>query len=112
MIRRLGNMDPRQEGEKVNKEVDRYAVKLLTSGWNKEQTRRIILGGIRGWERKKRRVKEEGRSLYRTAGQSAEGRGKTKLLGKSTWFRKKKTQRKETGEKMMEEEENRGKDLS
>ena len=107
MIRRLSNMDPRQKKEEIAKVVDSYAVKLLTSGWDEEQVRRIVLGGIRGWERKKMRAIEEGRNLYRTAGQSAEGRGKRKLLGKCTWYRKRRNASRGGGVKWTGEEERR-----
>ena len=90
MRRRLSNTDPRQGREEYTRVVDMFAKKLLTSGYDKTQVRRIILGGIRGLERKKERAKKEGRPLYRTSQESAPGRVKKKLLGKSTWFRKRK----------------------
>ena len=92
---RLSNTDPRQGREEHIRVVDMFAKKLLTSGYNRPQVRMIILGGIRGWERKKERARKEGRPLYRTSYQSAPGRVKKKLIGKSTWFRKRRGNKEE-----------------
>ena len=95
MMRRLGNTDQRQ-GKNINKEVvDGFAKKLLTSGYDRNQTRRIIISGIRGWERRMARAKAEGRKTHRKAVQSAPGRIKKKILGKTEWFKKKKKKEEE-----------------
>ena len=67
--------------------LDNYAVKLLTSGFSLEHTRRILLSGIRGYEAKVKRREDEMAPLYRTADESGVTRAKKKLLGKSTWFK-------------------------
>ena len=67
--------------------IDNYAVKILTSGYSVEQTRRIILSGLRGYEAKVRRRTDEGVPLYRTSKDSGTSRAKKKILGKSTWFK-------------------------
>ena len=95
MVRRLANTDPRQDKVEHCRVVDMFTQKLLTSGYSQEQARKIILSGIRGWERKKIRAKNEGRGVYRTSRQSAAGRTRKKVLGKTTWFRKRKTDNKE-----------------
>ena len=91
MRRRISNTDPRQGKEEHVRIVDMFARKLLTSGYSKDQVRKIILGGISGWERKKERLRKEGKPLYKTAAQSATGRMKRKLIEKSTWFRKRRS---------------------
>ena len=63
MRRRLSNTDPRQGREEHIRVVDMFAKKFLTSGYDRTQVMRIILGGIRGWERKKERARKEGRPL-------------------------------------------------
>ena len=90
MVRRLATTDPRQDKSTRVKVVDQFAKKILTSGYSLQQTRRIILGGIRGWKRRLERAKEEGRAMYRKASSCQESRLKKKTLGKSTWFRGKK----------------------
>ena len=67
--------------------MDKYAVKLLTSGFSLEQTRRVLLSGIRGYEAKVKRREDKMAPLYRTAEESGVTRTKKKLLCKSTWFK-------------------------
>ena len=93
MVRRLANTDPRRSKEEHCRVVDMFAQKLLTSGYSQNQARKIILSGIRGWERRRIRARNEGRRVYRTAKQSAAGRSRRKVLGKSTWFRKRKVEK-------------------
>ena len=61
--------------------IDNYAVKLQTSGYSVEQTRKIILSGLRGYEAKVRRRTDEGVPLYRTSEDSGTTRAKKKILG-------------------------------
>ena len=88
MIRRIANTSEGLEREDYARIVDRYAKKLINSGYGEDQTRRIILGGIKGWRTKIARCQEEGRKVWRTAQESQEQRERTKLVGKSSWFRK------------------------
>ena len=76
--------------------LDNYAVKLLTSGFSLEQTRRIILSGVRGYEGKVRRRELEMTPLYRTSEESGSSRARKKILGKSTWFKGGKEGKKKT----------------
>ena len=46
-----------------------------------------MIAGIKGFEWKVRRCKEEKRSLRRTAKLSQGARAKKQLLGKTTWFK-------------------------
>ena len=49
---------------------------------------RIILAGIKGYEKMKRMARNGGRRLHRTAGESSSRRASKKLTEKSEWFRK------------------------
>ena len=90
LVRRLGNVDEMQ-GKKVIKDVvDKYSQKLLTSGYNMTQTRKIILAGIRGWESKRDRARREQRRVHRTSRESMKNRIMKKATGKNNWFRRKK----------------------
>ena len=89
LIRRFLNTEEKLLVGEAAQLIDDYSVKLLTSGYSKEQTVRIIVGGLRGYESRVRRCVGEGRSLYRTAAQSARSRLKKKLLGKTDWYKKK-----------------------
>ena len=96
LIRMYYNTREESSTEVKTKIIDDYARKLLTSGYKLDQIRRIVLGGIRGYEGKLRRSRELGRkSLHKSAKESQGARHRGKLLGKSTWF---KGRRKNKGE--------------
>ena len=67
LVRRLSNTDVRQPREAVAEVVDKFGKKCLTSGYSRSQVKKIVLSGIRGWERRKRAAKEENRSIFRTS---------------------------------------------
>ena len=71
--------------------MDNLAQKMINSGYGEEQTRRIIIAGIKGWRSKIERCSKNNKKLRRTAKDSQEQREKDKLLGKSNWFRETKT---------------------
>ena len=87
VIRRLGNTEDSLPKEDYVTILDRFSQKLYNSGYSEDQVRRIVLSGIKGWGGKVLRCKEEGRRLRRTAEDSLEIRMRTKLVGKSTWFK-------------------------
>ena len=68
--------------------LDEFAQKLYNSGYKLIQIRRIILAGIKGYEKMKRMARNGGRRLHRTAGESSSRRASKKLTEKSEWFRK------------------------
>ena len=71
--------------------MDNYTQKLLNSGYQGETLQRIITNGIKGYENKLRRCKQDGRKLHRSSIDSQGARIRKKLLAKSNWFRKKKS---------------------
>ena len=89
VIRRLGNTYEGLVYEDYTKIIDDFSQKLFNSGYKMDQIRRIIIAGIKGWGGKVRRCQEEGRRLRRTARDSQEQRMRTKLIGKSSWFKRK-----------------------
>jgi hypothetical protein len=68
--------------------LDSLAQKLCNSGYKTKQIRRIILGGIKGYEKMRRVARNGGRRVHRTAGESSGKRASKKLTEKSEWFRK------------------------
>ena len=76
------------------------------------QTQRILKNGIKGFKAKRRRRLRDGRSLRSTAKMSLVARHKKKLLEKSNWYKKKRSNdsdekprgRKNTGKKSKEEQ--------
>ena len=93
LVRRLGNNDVRQEKEVLVEVVNKFSKKLMTSGYSLSQARRVVSNGVRGWERKKRRAKNEKRNLFRTAKDSMSGRIRKKTTLKTNWYRKMEAQK-------------------
>ena len=90
LVRRLlNNSEELGAGSKVEI-VDNYSQKLSNSGYRGEQLKRIILNGIKGYEGKVRRCRNNGRKLHRSSIDSMGERIRKKLVGKSNWFRKRK----------------------
>ena len=73
--------------------IDKFGQKLMNSGYSREQVKKITIAGIKGWGRRVKRCKEEGRKVWRSSRDSLESRMKTKLIGKSSWFKKRKSTR-------------------
>ena len=90
MIRRLRNTSESLGAGAKIAAVDQYTQKLINSGYSREQVARIIVNGIKGYEGMRRRRIKEGRKLRSTAAQSSVKRYRSKLLGKTTWFKKRK----------------------
>ena len=88
MIRRLNNTREDLPMEDFKVIIDKYSQKLINSDHGEDQVRSIVIAGIKGWESKVTRCREEGRRVRRTAKGSKESRIKTKLIGKTTWFKK------------------------
>ena len=87
MVRRLLNTKEEQEADVLGAITDKYASKLIRSGYSKEQTKRILLNGIKNFEAKRKsRIKKFG-SLRSTAARSRLDRRRNKLIGKTSWFK-------------------------
>ena len=91
LIRRLLNASELLEKEYREEVVDRYAMKIQNSGFTKEQTLKIIINGIKGYEGKRKRRAALGLPLRSTAARSRSTRYKKKLLSNANWFMKKKS---------------------
>ena len=96
LTRRLLNTSESIEMDERIKIIDDYSQKLVNSGYGIDQVRRIVLNGIKGYERKLMESRESGgRKIHRTAGESSGMRSRKKLLGKSEWFKVKKSTHKQ-----------------
>ena len=71
------------------------------------QTQRILKNGIKGFKAKRRRRLRDGRSLRSTAKMSLVARHKKKLLEKSNWYKKRRSNDSDTE---YRQEEQRGAD--
>ena len=63
-------------------------VLLLASGYDRDQTRSILYNGIKGYMTKRTRRKSKGRKrIHYTAEESRQGRMLKKMIGKSNWYK-------------------------
>ena len=90
LVRRLCNTGESMGARELCKVVDDYAQKLLNSGYSHDETKSIILRGIKGYEGRKNRCRAEGRSLWRTAAESGGARQLKKLTANTSWFKNRK----------------------
>ena len=89
LVRRLKNTSLGLSQEQKNEIINQYSRKLVTSGYQKEQVRRIITAGLKGFERLLERQVKGSQDIHRPAAKGAAARNKAKLLGKAKWFKPK-----------------------
>ena len=87
LVRRLLNTKEELPDKYRADVVDGYGVKLLTSGYSREQCERILIGGMKGYINKVARRKKHGRRIHLTARESMGSRIKKRLLGQSSWYK-------------------------
>ena len=69
--------------------VDTFTGELKNSGYARSKAREIVVCGLLGPERKKKRRKREGQPFHRRAKITLKQRTIKKLNGKQSWFRNK-----------------------
>ena len=83
LTRRLYNVDEEllSKEEEVFEITEQFTKQAKNSGWNRKDTREMVISGYRGWRRRLERRKEEGGSQYRSAASSLITRTRKKLTG-------------------------------
>ena len=67
VIRGLSNIDRQNVGQpEVEEILEKMITQLKTSGYNRKETRKAIVGGVLGWKSKIER-KKEGTNFFRSA---------------------------------------------
>ena len=87
LVRRLCNSMEELGSSEATRVVDEFAQKLLNSGYSMEQTRSILVNGIKGYEGRKTTCLRLGRKVKRRANDSLEDRTKKVLLNKRSWYK-------------------------
>ena len=87
LVRRLLNTKEELPSSYRAKVIDEYGMKLRTSGYSMEVTRRILSNGMKGYVAKVTRRKKSGSRIHRTAMESSSDRLKKKMIGRNNWFR-------------------------
>ena len=108
LVRRLSHTDIRQDKKTLSQVIDQFGRKVLTSGYSLHQARKIAINGIRGWDRKKDRMLRDSGRLFRTSRESLKVRTKKKLIGKTTWYRGKKTTDSKKEDRILQEDSEEG----
>ena len=91
VVRRLLNTKEELPCKYREEVVEQYGNKLLSSGYSREQTKRILINGIKGYMSKLKRRKSDGRKrVHYTAEESRDGRIRKKLIGRTSWYKQKK----------------------
>ena len=93
LTRRMLTTSERVDDETRRDIVDKYAQKLLNSGYSIEATRKIVIAGLKGYEKKLKNSRKPGGKLLRSAKESSSGRARKKLLERSEWFKDKEKKR-------------------
>ena len=89
MVRRMKTTSERIPMKERVQVVDDFSIKLITSGYGREQAGRIITAGLMGYENALRRDRDGKGKLHKSAADGAAARNRRKLLAKSNWFKKK-----------------------
>ena len=79
VVRRLSNCSEDLPREDLIVMIDKYAQKLVNGGFTVDQTRKILVAGIKGYRTKVNRCKKEGRKIWRTSKESMGARLRTRL---------------------------------
>ena len=91
VIRRMVNTSEMVSDERRVEIVEKYAEKLMNSEYPLDQTRNIIIGGLRGYERllslSKDRRSPRWKLLHMAAGWNARNRRIAKQRAKTSWYK-------------------------
>ena len=77
------------------KVIEQMTRELKNSGYKIEQSREIVISGVRSWKRKI--LRSQGSGLYREAHETLEEREKKKLLERETWYLPRREEKEEAG---------------
>ena len=78
------------------KVIDEYSDQLVASGYSWKQTQDIVKAGLKGYENKVRKCKENKSNLHRSAAEGLHDRKKNALLAPQNWFLGKKKESKKS----------------
>ena len=90
LIRRMKNIEEKIPIKERIKVVDEFTDQLLFSGYSVEQTRKVIIAGLKGYENLLRKAQNGQTRIHRPAADGLAARKRKKLLGKGNWFQPRK----------------------
>ena len=105
VIRRLSNLSPDRTSHERTRVIDEFTKELKSSGYSRAQAREVIVCGLLGLARKRKRREREGEEFYRTGRSTLNKRNLKRLGEKQNWFKKKLISEEERVEKKKEDRE-------
>ena len=105
VIRRMSNISDDKPQSERTRVVDTFTGELKNSGYSRSKAREIVVCGLLGLERKRKRRKREGEPFHRAGKNTLNKRTVKKLNGKQSWFKNKPRDPIEEKEKMKENRE-------
>jgi hypothetical protein len=87
VIRRMSNISMDKSQSERTGVVDTFTRELKNSGYSRSKAREIVVCGLLGLERKKKRRKRERQPFHRPAKSTLNKRTVKKLNGKQSWFK-------------------------
>ena len=88
LTRRLLHIEQSMGVEEQVRVINEYSQKLFNSGYKKEQVKRIIINGVKAFERMLSENESGGRPLHSNLKESYGRRSSKKLTEKTSWYRK------------------------
>ena len=102
IIRRLSKINHKSiEQSEITAVVEQFSQEMKVSGYDRVETREVVVSGLIGWKRKMKRREDEG-AIYRSAQSTLVQRCRKKLMEKTTWYKKRKRGEQEDEDKEKE----------
>ena len=89
VVRRMRNTSEKVNMKERIAHLDKFAQKLINSGYSMEQAKNITVAGLKGYQKALDKATKEGRSIHISAAEGAASRNQKKLLSKTQWFKEK-----------------------
>ena len=89
VVRRMLHTSELVPQEERNQILEIFTSKLKLSGYRMDQVREIVKAGLKGYERKLQKAKNNGNSVHRDAKSTVGLRFKKKISAKMNWFKNK-----------------------
>ena len=87
LVRRLSNVHRDVVGSEIESIIEHYTKQLKNSGYDRSQTKEIIVCGVVGWWRNLERRANNNQKEYLEARETLERRTNDKLMEKTSWYK-------------------------
>ena len=87
VVRHMRNTSERLDISERVKVVNKFRQRMANSGYSEQQSKRVIISGLKGYEAARWRVVKSGVRMHHSAKSGAEGRNLNKLLAKTSWYK-------------------------